>query len=141
MAMSDLTKVIIDTTYDAFKNNTIYTGTYQITGTSSGGTNTRSFTITLANPDMTDVVFNGPTDTVFSSDPRPADGWFKRGAVWVRGDNAGAGYNNYPIPWDVYTSIAGSIMTVTLLYVQQFSTVLTLTATDMFYRIVDYSVF
>lgn len=137
---SDLTKVIIDTTRDAFKNNAIYTGTFAITGSTSGGTNTRSFNITLTNPDMTDVVFNGPTDSG-GSDPRPSGGWFKHGAVWVRGDNAGAGYTNYQTPWVVNTSISGTTMTVGLIYVQQFSDALTLTSTNLSYRIVDYSVF
>ena len=140
--MPDLTKLQYHTGYNTFKNNAVYTGNYSITGSTAGGTNTRSFDVTLARrPDIMDVIFNGATDTVFSSDPRPADGWFKKGAVWVRGDNAGAGYTNYPTPWVVYTSLSGLTLTVTLVYSQQFTPSLTLTSTPIYYKIVDYSVF
>jgi hypothetical protein len=140
--MPDLTKLQYHTGYNTFKNNAVYTGSYSITGSTAGGTNTRSFDITLARqPDIMDVIFNGATDTVFGNDPRPADGWFKKGAVWVRGDNAGAGYTNYPTPWVVYTSLSGLTLTVTLVYSQQFTPALTLTSTPIYYKIVDYSVF
>lgn len=140
--MTDLTKLQYHTGYNTFKNNAVYTGNYSITGSTAGGTNTRSFDITLARqPDIMDVIFNGATDTVFGNDPRPADGWFKKGAVWVRGDNAGAGYTNYPTPWVAYTSLTGLTLTVTLIYSQQFTPSLTLTSTPIYYKIVDYSVF
>lgn len=140
--MRDLTKLQYHTGYNTFKNNAVYTGTYSITGSTSGGTNIRQFDITLARrPDIMDVIFNGATDTVFGTDPRPATGWFKKGAVWVRGDNAGAGYTNYPTPWEVYTSLNGLTLTVTLLYSQQFTPALTLTPETLSYKIVDYSVF
>jgi len=140
--MRDLTKLQYHTGYNTFKNNAVYTGNYSISGSTAGGTNTRTFDITLARqPDIMDVIFNGPTDTVFSADPRPATGWFKKGPVWVRGDNGGAGYVNYPTPWLVYTSLSGLVLTVTLVYSQQFSSALTLTATNMSYKVVDYSVF
>jgi len=140
--MRDLTKLQYHTGYNTFKNNAVYTGTYSITGSTSGGTNIRQLDITLARrPDIMDVIFNGATDTVFGTDPRPATGWFKKGAVWVRGDNAGAGYTNYPTPWEVYTSLNGLTLTVTLLYSQQFTPALTLTPETLRYKIVDYSVF
>ena len=140
--MPDLTKLQYHTGYNTFKNNSVYTGSYSITGTTVPGTNTRQFNISLARqPDIMDVIFNGATDTVFASDPRPAAGWYKKGAVWVRGDNAGAGYTNYPTPWVVYTSLTGLTLTVTLLYSQQFTPALTLTPETLQYKIVDYSVF
>lgn len=140
--MPDLTKLQYHTGYNTFKNNAVYTGSYSITGSTSPGTNTRSFDITLARrPDIMDVIFNGATDTVSGLDPRPANGWFKKGAVWVRGDNAGAGYTNYPTPWVVYTSLTNLTLTVTLVYSQQFTPSLTLTSTPISYKIVDYSVF
>lgn len=140
--MPDLTKLQYHTGYNTFKNNSVYTGSYSITGSTVPGTNTRQFNITLARqPDIMDVIFNGATDTVFGSDPRPAAGWYKKGAVWVRGDNAGAGYTNYPTPWVVYTSLTGLTLTVTLLYSQQFTPALTLTPETLRYKIVDYSVF
>ena len=140
--MFDLTKLQSHTGYNTFKNNAVYTGSYSITGSTVGGVNTRTFDITLARqPDIMDVIFNGPTDTIFASDPRPADGWFKKGPVWVLGNNIPAGYTNYPTPWEVYTSLTGLVLTVTLLYAQQFSDSLTLTPTTLSYKIVDYSIF
>jgi len=140
--MPDLTKLQYHTGYNTFKNNAVYTGSTSISGSTSGGTNVRTFDVTLARrPDIMDVIFNGATDTVFGSDPRPAGGWFKKGAVWVRGDNGGAGYVNYPTPWLVYTSLNGLVLTITMLYSQTFTPALTLTPTTLSYKIVDYSVF
>lgn len=140
--MLDLAKTQYHTGYNAYKNDNVYTGSYDITGSTSGGTNIRTTTVTLREiPDLLEVTFNGATDTVFGSDPRPSDGWFKQGAIWVRGDNAGAGYVNYPTPWTVYSSISGNVLTITMINVQQFTPTLTLTATPLYYRIVDYSIY
>lgn len=137
--MADLTKLNLHSDYPAFINNNIWTGTLTISGSTSGGTNVRTFTIDLGlTPDLTDIVFNGPTDSVFGSDPRPADGWFKRGKVWVRTNNAGGGD---PSMWTINSSINGTVVTVTAIMVQTFSTSETLTSTNFSYRIIDYSVF
>lgn len=136
---TDLTKLALHTAYDAFKNNAIYTGTLTISGSTVEGTNVQTFTVTLTQtPDMTDIVFNGPTDTVFSNDPRPSDGWFKRGAVWIPTNDAGGGN---PSRWVLSSSISGTTVTITATYVQQFTTGETLTATNFSYRIIDFSVF
>lgn len=138
----DLSQVILHSNYPAFKNNTDYDGFFTISGVTAGGLNQQSTVINLDTaPDLIDITFNGPTDTVFSSDPRPGDAWFKQGAVWVRGDNPGAGYTNYPTPWVVYSSITGTQLTITVQYVQQFTAALTLTSTLAYYKLVDYSVF
>lgn len=140
--MLDLSRAQYHTGYNAYKNDNVYTGTYSITGSTNAGTNTRTFQVTLREiPDLLEIAFNAPTDTVFSSDPRPSNGWFKNGVAWVRGDNAGAGYTNYPTGWIPYTSINGNVLTVTLINVQQFTPSLTLTPTDLLYRITDYSIF
>lgn len=141
--MPDITKLQYHTGYNTFKNNAVYTGSYSISGSTVPGTNTRTFDITLARqPDIMDVIFNGQTDTSgFGLDPRPSAGWYKKGAVWLLGNNPGAGYIDYPTPWVVYTSLTGLVLTVTLLYVQQFTPALTLTPTSLSYKIVDYSVF
>ena len=138
----DLTKLSIDTTYNAFKNNAGYSGTFNITGSTAAGANIQTFTATLSSiPDMTDVVFNGPTAFGTGSDPRPAGGWFKQGQVWVRGDNAGAGYTNYPTNWEMFSYINGTTLTILAVYAQSFTPSLTLTSTSFSYRLVDYSVF
>lgn len=138
--MVDLTKLILHSAYPAFKNNNIFTGTLQINGTVVAGTNTKTFTVDLGLiPDMTDVMFNGPTDTWYGSDPRPASGWFKQGQVWVRGDSGA--YPNYGTNWRINSSINGSILTITAVYVQQFIDTLSLTSTNFSYRLIDYSAF
>lgn len=134
--MADLTKFILHSDYPAFKNNSIYTGTLTISGSTSGGTNTKTFNVTLPEvPDLTDILFNGPTD---ASDPRPAGGWFRRGYVYVPTNDAGGGN---PSPWLITSSIAGAVVTITATLVQTFSTAETLTSTNFSYRIIDYSVF
>lgn len=133
----DLTKLIMHSGYNAFKNSTIYTGTLTISGSTAAGTNIRTFIVGLnAVPDLTDISFNGPVspyDTL-----RPANGWFKQGSIGVPTNNAGGGN---PSGWTLYSSISGSNLIVTALYVQQFTTVEALTATDFSYRLIDYSVF
>lgn len=136
----DLTKLAFHSGYDMFKNNAIYTGTYTISGSTVAGVNTRSFTVTLGSGStLTDASFNGPTDPG-GTDPRIGSGWFKKGYVWVVGNNSGAGYTNYSTQWAVYSSLNGTTMTVTLLYVQSFSASLTLNGTNMGYRVVDYGI-
>lgn len=140
--LSDLTKLIFLSRNPAFKNNAVYESAVTVGGSTVPGLNTREFTIPLSRvPDLVSAMFNGPTDTVFGSDPRPGNAWFKKGAIWVRGDNAGAGYNNYPVPFTVMARISGQNAIIRLEYVQQFSDGLTLTPTNLSYRIIDYSVF
>lgn len=138
----DLTKLLLHTGYNAFKNNAIYTGSFNISGTAGNGTTTKTTTVALTQqPDLLDILFNGAADTFFSVDLRPADGWFKRGSVWVRGDNAGDGFVNYGTPWVITSSLSGLTLTISATYVQTFFSSLTLTTTPVYYRIVDYSVF
>lgn len=137
---TDLSKLILHTGYNSFKNNTIYTGTKTISGTTSAGTNTKTFTVTLgAIPDLLDVMFNGPTDPNFGLDPRPDTGWFKKGSVWVHTNNAGGGDASN---WRLYSKVTSALtVTITAIYVQQFTAGETLTATDFSYRIIDFSIF
>lgn len=136
--MIDLTKLILHTGYNAFKNNDLTTGTFTLTGSTAAGLNSRTFTFDIGpSPDMVDVVFNGPTDTVFSSDPRPSTGWFKQGFIYTITNNAGGGN---PARWTVNSEINGSTLTITCQYPQGFVTAETLTSTDCSFRLVDYSV-
>lgn len=134
----DESQVIFDSRKLAFKNNNIYTGSFNVSGTVVAGLSQRNTTITLdAVPDMTQILFNAPTD---SSDPRPANGWFEEGYVWILGDGSVVGAN-YSTNWAITTSFTGAILTITLTYNQQFNDTLTLHSTPVYYRIVDYSVF
>lgn len=135
----DLTKIAFHSGYPAFKNNRVYTGTLTISGSSSPGTNTRTFNVALdEEPDLLDVLFNGPTNLITGEDPRPSNGWFRDGRVWVPTNNAGGGS---PSPWVISYSISGTTLTILATYVQQFTPGETLTSTNFSYRIVDYSVF
>lgn len=138
--MVDLSKLIFYSGAPAFKQNSVVqTGTQAISGSTTAGTNTQTFTVNLlTSPDMVDIVFNGPTDTIGGLDPRPSTGWFKQGAVWVPTDNAGGGN---PAKWQLYGSITGAVLTITAVYVQQFTTAEAMTSTNFSYRVVDYSVF
>lgn len=136
----DLTKVIFDSRKPAFKNNNIYTGTITLGGSWTPGYNIQTFNVTLAEiPDMTVNTFQAPTDWL-GSDPRPDQFWFKDGYAWVRGDNGGAGYTNYPVPFRIYVAILGTTATITCTSVNQTATTLGLTSTVVHYRIIDYSV-
>lgn len=138
----ELEKLISTTVQNAFKNNAVYESSVNITGTTSGGLNVKEFTVPLnAVPDLISAVFNGPTDTIFGSDPRPSNGWFKKGLVWVLGTNVGDGYIDYPIGFRVTMTISGANAIIRLTSVQQFTSTLTLTSTPLYYRIIDYSVF
>lgn len=133
---ADLTKLNLHSEYNAFKNNAILTGTCTISGNTSAGANVKTFLVDLGRtPDMVDIVFNGATG---GGDPRPAGGWFHKGAISVATNNAGGGN---PSSWKLHTSIAGGILTISAEYVQQFTTVETLTSTNFSYRVIDYSVF
>lgn len=141
MSDPDLSKLIFISSVNAFKNNDAFSGSFSISGTVDGGTNTQTFSIQVpSTTDMASVIFNGPTDTVSSLDPRPSDGWFTQGAVWVLGTGAGVG-SDYPTNWTLNSSISGTTLTVTANYVQQFVDPITLTATTVYFRLIDYSIF
>lgn len=138
----DLTKLVSITTKNAFKNNNVYNGSVTVTGTTSAGLNELSFTVPLnAVPDLVSALFNGPTDTIFSSDPRPGNAWFKKGFCWVLGNDIPNGYIDYPVPFRVTMTISGANAIIKLSTVQQFTASLVLTSTTLYYRIIDYSVF
>lgn len=128
----DLTKLAFHSSYPAFKNDRLYTGTLTISGTTTSSVNTRTFSIALDRaPDLVDIVFNGPS---LSTDPRPNNGWFKLGAirVVVGGENT---------PWIINSRISGSTLVVQAVYVQETGGTQSITSQNFDYRVVDYSVF
>lgn len=130
----DLSKLVFHSAYNAFKQNTIVqTGTCTITGTVSAGTNIQTFTVNLETaPDMVDIVFNGPGSVI---DSRPDDAWFKQGSIGVPFTGPSDSV------WYLYSSITGSTLTITAVYVQTFTGTETLTDTTFSYRVIDYSIF
>lgn len=140
--LTDLTKLQSDFNLNALKNNAIYTGQFTISGSWTPGYQTITHEVVLpTKPDLVASEFNGPTDTVFGSDPRPSAAWFKNGQVWVLGNNAPAGYTNYPIPYKMSTVITGNSAVINASSVSEISPTLVLTPTIVYYRIIDYSVF
>lgn len=138
----DLNKLVSTTVENAFKNNAVTEGTISVTGSTSAGLNEKNYYVALSKvPDLISALFNGPTDTIFGSDPRPSAAWFKKGYIWLLGNNVPAGYVDYPVPFRISMTIIGATANIKLVYVQQFTDGLTLTATDLHYRILDYSVF
>lgn len=131
--MPDLTKLVFDSPYPAFKNNNVATGTLTISGTVSAGTNTKTFTRELAfDPDIVDIMFNGPAFTG-GSDNRPSDGWFRQGQIGV--PFTGAGDSN----WFIFGKVSGETLTVTAVFVWTTASTETLTSTNFEYKVVDYS--
>lgn len=140
--MIDLTKVLFDSRDSAFKNNNVYTGSFVIAGVWPPGYQTQTHAVTLlALPDLIVATYQAPTDNSGANqDPRPNTVWFKDGTAWVRGDNAGAGYSNFGVPFKLHTEIIGNTATIVGTSVNQTASTLTLTATTVYYRIIDYSV-
>lgn len=135
---ADITKLVLDSSRPAFKNNTVFEGSFNISGTASGGVNTRTTTVNIGQaPDLADVIFNGradPSAAIF----RPSTGWFKQGNVLVQADDDGFTFNT---PWQIAYRFSGTNLTVTATYTQQFTSTVTLTTAEVKYRVVDYSVF
>ena len=142
---TDITKLQSITLLPGFKNNDEATGSFQISGSFNTGSKIITQDIILPdNTDIADILFKGRANGGFSiptSDPRDNNGWFKRGKVWVRGDDAGAGYTNQPIPFGVYASISGNVLTIYAASFKQYVANLTLTAETVEYKVIDYSVF
>lgn len=132
----DLTKIAFHSGYPAFKNNQVYTGSFSITGSTTGGANVRTFDVTLDNvPDLLDVSFRGNSA---ASDPRPDAAWFHNGYIWVPTDNSQGGN---PSNWYMSYAISGNTVTITASYLWTVSAGESLTTTPFDYKIVDYSVF
>lgn len=145
MTNPDLTKLQSTSLVPGFKNNDEFTGSFTIDGTFFSGSKVITKTIELPNgTDIAEVIFQGRADGGFvipTDDPRPNNAWFKRGVVWVRVDDAGAGYTNYPQPFLISASISGNTLTLKATSIKQFVANLTITAEVVQYKIIDYSVF
>lgn len=141
----DLTKVQSTTTQPGFKNNDEYEGSFTISGSFNGQSKQVTTTITLPdNVDIADIMFKGRADGGFSistGEARPNDAWFKRGRVYVRGDDSGAGYTNYPVGFILNASISGNQLTISANAFKTFVANLSLTSETVYYKLVDYSVF
>lgn len=136
----DLTKLAFHSSYSAFKNEGLVTGSFTISGTTSGGVNTRTETVDLGrSPDLADVIFSGRSSAL---NDRPNDAWFKNvGPVYVLGDNVSEGFEDFETIWFITYKIDDSDLIITSYFPQQFTASLTLQAETINYRVVDYSVF
>lgn len=141
----DLTKLQSTTLRPGFKNNDEYSGSFNISGSFSGTSKIITQSITLpTGTDIADVIFRGRADGGFdfpTDNPRPNSAWFKRGVVYARGDDAGAGYVNTPVDFRVYASISGNQLILTAAAFKTYIANLSLTTETIYYKIIDYSVF
>ena len=129
--MTDISNFILNTDTDSFKINNEYTGTVTLSGTVVAGVNIKTFNVSLTeSPDLIDIYITGPLIGY------AANSWSKRGGLLVP-DNAGYGGSVF-----LFGSVNMNGATVTLKFnnVQQFVGTTTLTATDVNYTIIDYSV-
>jgi hypothetical protein len=139
--MPDLSKLVSHSGYPAFKNDKEYTGSFNISGSTSGGTNTRTSTVNLDQaPDLCDVILNGRAVPAIGP-ARTSSGWFKlnnNNSILV---NSNGTLTNYNTPWTITYRISGSSVIFTATFVQQFTGTQNLTTTPVNYKIIDYSVF
>jgi len=145
MADPDLTKLQSTSLNQGFKNNAEYTGSFVLSGSFSDGSKEITQSITLpANVVLADVLFQGRADGGFAiptDDPRPNAAWFKRGNVWARTDDSGAGYTNYPMPFILGARIEGNQLIISANAFKTFIANLTITSETVYYKVIDYSVF
>lgn len=140
--MPDLTKLILHSTYPAFHQNNIYTGSVTIPATAiaGGGLISYSFNVSLdETPDLTEILFNGNNTGPLGTLDRPANGWFKPGmSRIVQGGTQSATPDQFE--WDLATTITGNVLTITFLYPKQYIATFTPTAAQtVYYRVIDYS--
>lgn len=137
---NDLTKLVATSDNPCYKNNDVYVGSSNITGSTSAGVNRRSITVPLNEaPDLCDILFKGASQNAVGE--RPSTGWFLDSYVTVIGNDAGAGYINEPTQWKLNSKIDGSNLVISAEYTQTFIATLALTSTPFSYRLVDYSAF
>lgn len=133
--MTDYGKSLRFVPQHSFKNNKLYTGSFQITGSIPPGATTNTFTKTLSQiPDMVAVVFNTTSTSSFYTTPYPNTSWWKQGLV---ADDAGGLGARWSISW----KINGTTVTFTATTVNTTTTTYTSASPTVNYRLIDYSVF
>lgn len=143
----DLSRLQSTTQQPGFRNTNEFSGDFQITGNAGGVANIITHTVDIGFvPILAEIVFQGPSDEDFEGfygdvDERPTAAWFKRGRVWTEGNDAGAGYTDYPTDWLLSAKLTGSILTVEASFFKTFTANLALTPITVYYKVIDYSVF
>lgn len=137
----DPTNFVLNSSYNTFKNNTEYTGSFNISGTFSGPAKIIAHSFSVDDPtDIIDVLFMGPEKDPYRYAPGTGN-WFKRGAVVTLGDDAANGYSDEPVPFFLDSSIDGTIVTLTARAAKTFVADLSLDTITVNYKLIDYSVF
>lgn len=140
--MPDLTKLILHSTYPAFHQNAVYTGSVSIPATAivGGGLISYSFNVTLdESPDLTEILFNGNNTSSLGTLDRPANAWFKPGMSQIIQPGTQSGSPD-EAAWEVATTINGNTLTITFLFSKQYVATFTPTAAQtVYYRVIDYS--
>jgi hypothetical protein len=139
--MPDLSKLVSHSGYPAFKNDKEYTGSFNISGSATAGTNTRTSTVNLDQaPDLCDVILNGRA-VPFVGVARNSNGWFKLNNNNTIAVNSNGFLTNFDTFWVITYRISGSSVIFTATYTQTFDGTQNLAATPVNYKIIDYSVF
>lgn len=127
---------ILNTDYDSFKNNSIFNGSFTISGSVAGnGASTRTYTMPIGGtPDMVDFQFRGPD----SLTGRPSTAWASNGTVTVPVNQGGFATQQ---PFGINARISGTNLVVTATTLNQTTSSYPITsAVTVYVRLVDYSI-
>lgn len=139
----DLTKLILDSDYPGFHNNTKSTGSFAISGSYTAGVNVKTFQFILdVTPDLSDILFNSSSIELAAtyaggSAITVSNKWVRRGQVIV----PASGPSVTSLGFIVSPELNGTTLTFRCYGVNQTVETGTLTSTTVNWRLVDYSVF
>lgn len=142
--MTDLTKLVLHSSYDAFKNNNIYEGSFNIEGTLAFSEINKTISTTVSipqTPDTIDVLFKGQYIAV-PDDPneRDSDDWFYDiGPVHTEDAVVGEDFELLNI-WYITWSREGDDVKINASTYRSFYAEQIITPTPVSYRVIDYSV-
>jgi len=146
--MVDLSKLILLTSVNTFKaENQIITGSFIIGGSApemnSSGQIIRNFTVNLpVVSDYYDILFNGPIIDDYIAYPLTitTNRYAPPGQAGYQVLLNASGYTDYPLAFELYSSINGNVLTITALSSNQFlASGAVMTNTNFSYRIIPYS--
>jgi hypothetical protein len=132
----DLTKLLLHSSYPAFKNNNVFTDSFNISGTITGGVNTRSVTLDLGfTPDIADIVIGEGGE--YSKEI--GDSFYGASRLISIPGTGTVTPGTIDTPWAIGTRISGSSLVVTAYNIHQVDETVTLTSTPITIRVIDYS--
>lgn len=134
--MVDLTKLVMHSAYPAFKNNNVFTDTFNISGTITGGVNLRSVTLNLPfTPDIADIVIGEGGE--YSKEI--GDSFYGASRIISIPGTGTITPGTINTPWAIGSRISGNSLIVTAYNIHQVDETVTLTSTPISVRVIDYS--